>query len=638
MFNISILEAQNNNEEDNITNFNIAMSEASQGHILKSLIFLEGIKTNNKTLFFKKKYYINLLLFIKYNRKNNYSASNKKSLDEIIEYGIKNEEILIIYIKTLNELYLVDKDIKTLNKYMKPVSKFNHSNLKNESKLILTSLYIYKKEYKKAISIYENVINPNYKYLSVLNILNKKYIDALSLINNSKEDSLENEWIKLFLNLKLKNKTEILKITTRSDINEIFKFKEKYPFSLGVNEQVFNFKFAKKQLLNYKNKYNSIFIDFLFYHLDLKINDSLSKNYISSEDIFNGINKEKFIDKLNKIKSYKILLRIEKMNPYDKIKTYKKYIDNIQEPDSYDLYNLGILYGQVKDYETSYEYLYRSFFKNPELNISGVLITLLNKYKINALTKHTDIKLISKIIHNSDNKVSKYLFDYFQNKTSLIITDIPENRTEEFVFNFINYLETTDIKYLENIKNLNNLTRIMYILYKNIHNSTYSFSSYIQDNLNVKQLLYHKEPFIVGELNLLFLQSTNNISLVKEFKMNNSIKSSYLRNYAILQTINKNYSEADSIFSYLSNNYKINDLNTFLFNLICKIKLNKENEKLVLIEKGANIFKTNEMNLIKSLLYMNTENIEIFNILISKEFSEKIIEINIDNISNILTD
>jgi hypothetical protein len=174
------------------------------------------------------------------------------------------------------------------------------------------------------------------------------------------------------------------------------------------------------------------------------------------------------------------------------------------------------------------------------------------------------------------------------------------------------------------------------MLYKNIHLTRYAFTSYIQDNIKIYQNLLEKEPIIIGNLYIRMLMSINKANKIEKINFLTNKTPAYLRHYAFLETYKKNYDNADSIFNLLSNKYEVEDLEYFFNNLITKINLNKEEEIKLLITKGASVFKTDEINLFRSVLYFSFNKIDIFKQLLEKNITSNIIEINISNLDKII--
>jgi hypothetical protein len=636
----SYLSAEINtlSNDKNITLYNLAMIDAANNNYREALDELKQIKSNNKSLKIKKQYNINIITYFKYKRENLFYESQLELLNELYTNKVNNEEILIIYIKALIDIKKIDKELD-ISKYMTLFSDYNITSAKNETKILYSALLVYNNQYKEAIKYYKRTLNYNEFYLSILYILNNENYKAINIIENIDKNDM-NDYIKLFLYINTGNSENAIKILNQSNIKGILNYKKIFKIKLKEKQELYNYKYKKTKLMEYGDKTNTLFLDLLFAHSEFIY--PTDDNYIKSKDVIGGISKQDINKKYQKLKNINLNKKEEFKNlgVYEKLEFYKKSIKGQKNINAYDLYNIGLLYAQSLNYEKAHSFFYKSFYKNPKLSLSGVYMVLLEKYKLKLR------KINTKTLENVLNKntiskyapISKVLYEYFYKKAPYIkVEEIKEiSKLNDFSKAYITFLQTGDISRLKTSSILNKTDEIIYLLYKNIHSTRYAFTSYIQDNIKIYQNLLEKEPIIIGQLYIEMLMSINKANKLNKINFLTNKTATYLRHYAFLETYKKNYENADSIFNMLSNSYDVEDLSYFFNNLITKINLNKEEEIKLLITKGATVFKTDEINLFRSILYFNYEKLDIFKQLLDKNIKSNIIEINISNLDKII--
>lgn len=622
----------------NITLYNLAMVDAANKNYREALEELTQIKTNDKKLKIKKQYNINLITYIKYKRENLFYQAQLDLITELYSMGIDSEETLIVFIKTLIDIKKIEKSFP-IEKYTKLINNYNISSAKNETKILYSALLVYDNQYKEAINYYKRTINYDKFYLSILYTLNNENYKAINIIENIDKSNM-NDYIKLFLYIKTNNTGSAIKILNQPNVKEILKFKTVFKIKLKEKQNIYDYKYQKTQLMEYGGRNNTLFIDLLLAHAEFIY--PTDNNYIKSKDIINGISKTEVNNKYKNLKNINLEQKedFKNLDVYEKIEYYKKELKGRDNISSYDLYNMGILYAQALNYEKAHTYFYRSFYKNPKLSLSGVFMVLIEKYKLHL--KKINTKTLENVLSKNTNSkytpISNLLFEYFYKKVFSSDTNKVSisNKLNTFAKNYIYYLQTGDIKRMKISATLNKSDEIIYMLYKNIHLTRYAFTSYIQDNIKIYQNLLEKEPIIIGNLYIRMLMSINKANKIEKINFLTNKTPAYLRHYAFLETYKKNYDNADSIFNLLSNKYEVEDLEYFFNNLITKINLNKEEEIKLLITKGASVFKTDEINLFRSVLYFSFNKIDIFKQLLEKNITSNIIEINISNLDKII--
>jgi len=624
--------------EKNITLYNLAMVDAANKNFREALEELKQIKSNNNNLKIKKQYNINIITYLKYNRENLFSASQLELVNELFKTGINNEELLIIYIKALIDIKKLDKDLN-INNYLKLINNYNITAAKNETKILYSALLVYNNQYTEAIKYYKRTINYNEFYLSILYILNNENYKAINIIENIDKNDM-NDYIKLFLYINTGNSENAIKILNQPNIKGILKYKKIFKIKLKEKKELYDYKYKKTKLMEYGDKTNSLFLDLLFAHSEFIY--PTDDSYIKSKDVIKGISKEDINKKYQTLKNINLNKKedFKSLGVYEKLEFYKKELNGQKNINAYDLYNIGLLYAQSLNYEKAHSFFYKSFYKNPKLSLSGVYMVLLEKYKLKLRKINT--KTLENVLNkNKSSKytsISKALFEYFYKKGINVKTDdiTVNNKLNNFTKNYMFFLQTGNISKLKAASILNKMDEIVYLLYKNIHSTRYAFTSYIQDNIKIYQNLLEKEPIVIGQLYIEMLMSVNKTNKLKKINFFTNKTATYLRHYAFLETYKKNYENADSIFNMLSNNYEVEDLPYFFNNLITKINLEKEEEIKLLITKGATVFKTDEINLFRSILYFSYDKIDIFKQLLDKNIKSNIIEINISNLDKII--